>query len=90
MRLPPGTLLGITNDLDPAKLEESEDQVIGLNHVKGVYPLGLTVFCLPPDEARLAFGKHYQDFEELRRSSLPVPVLENFKAAAENIVLRSR
>lgn len=80
----PGTLIGIAGDLDPAQLRLREDQVFGMDRVQGVYPLRLTAFSMPNEDAKIAFGDHYQDFAEAFGSE--ILDIETFRTAATNVV----
>lgn len=77
--VPSGTLVGIESEIIS---ENSETRVLSTDSIKSVFPLRLSLFSLPPSEARVSFGDLYREYE---RNKSVVPTLENFKQVAAAI-----
>lgn len=84
--LPPGTLLGISGELDKSDLKKPEDQVVPLKKIQGVFPLRLTAFSLPREDAKLAFAEHYTNFSVSYGKQ--TPELQDFEKAAIDVVAK--
>ncbi len=91
IKLPPGTLVGPAMTEKAESLVESpNDNALPISELKGIHPLRLTIFSLPPEEQEATFGEHYKDFDETLKGwtyqRRDLPTIETFQKFAEKVV----
>jgi len=85
--LPSGTLVGLETNIDEggeSYVRKEGDQRYGIERIKGIMPLRLSIFAVDESEQERAFGSHYTKFKDTVEGwGGRVPVLEDFVKKAE-------